>query len=208
MDAEVIDRLMPVHTRPAERALALGVAQSLDLPVDVDQVWNPATAPAAVLPFLAWALSVDEWDARWPEERRREIIARSIELHRIKGTRGAIDLVLEMLGYGDAVVIEDRDWPRFGAESFFGGRVIFGEPGLKWGPSDPHWADFWVNVQSPVTIDDVVRLAARIIEVSPVRSRLRAVTMVGVVYVYGASGLVYGAPVTFGGVYEFGGSNG
>lgn len=207
MPESLIDKLVPPHTLPAERAMMRAVEAALDIPIPIGTVWNPETAPDEVLPFLAWALSVDEWDPLWPEDRQREIIARSIELHRIKGTLAAVDLVLELMGHPDAVIIEDKDWPRYGEETFFGGAVEYGADGLVYGPSDASWADYWVEVQSPVTISDAARLAARIIEVAPVRSRLRSVKMVGVVYVYGAADLVYGAPVTYGGVYEFGGAS-
>lgn len=67
--------------------------------VPIRQLWSPQTCPAAQLPWLAWALSVDEWDATWPEETKRQVIAASIEQHRKKGTVGALRRALQRLGY-------------------------------------------------------------------------------------------------------------
>lgn len=68
---------------------------------------DPATAPAAMLPWLAaWVdLVLDE---NWPLERRRELIGRASELYRWRGTRR---------GLGDYLQI------------YTGSRPSFGEPG-------------------------------------------------------------------------------
>ena len=40
-----------------------------DLDVPIDRLWNPATCPENILPFLAWALSVDVWNPQWSVEQ-------------------------------------------------------------------------------------------------------------------------------------------
>jgi len=50
--------------------------------------------PAELLPWLAWGLSVDTWDAGWTEADKRAAVAGSIELHRRKGTRVSVEIVL------------------------------------------------------------------------------------------------------------------
>jgi phage tail P2-like protein len=62
--------------------------EAIDLPVG--NLWNPQTIPAQILPYLAWALSVDTWDNQWPENIKRQVIAASVEVHRKKGTVGAV----------------------------------------------------------------------------------------------------------------------
>ncbi len=91
------DDLLPPNATPAERAFSLATGR--DMPVPIKQLWSPATCPAAVLPWLAWALSVDEWDSTWPVETQRQVIAASIEQHRKKGTVGALRRALQRLGY-------------------------------------------------------------------------------------------------------------
>lgn len=206
MDPEIVDQLMPAHTQPAERAMVRGLVSAFSFPVPITSVWDPATAPAAVLPFLAWALSVDEWDPLWTIERQREIIAASIDIHRHKGTLMAIEMMLDLMGYGTARIIEDKDWPRIGAAEFYGGALEIGAPEWVIGPADPSWADYWVDLLEPVDAYAVARLAARLAEVAPVRSRLRRVTLAGGRYLIGDDLWRIGDPITLGGIYDIGGT--
>jgi len=100
----VADNLLPPNATPAERALASAGARVSDVPVPVADLWDPWSCPADLLPWLAWALSVDEWDPQWPEATRREVVARSIELHRHKGTVWAVRRALEALGVEPEIV--------------------------------------------------------------------------------------------------------
>jgi phage tail P2-like protein len=89
--------LLPPNATPQERALSLATGRDVGVPIK--QLWSPLTCPASVLPWLAWALSVDEWDGAWPVETQRQVIAASIDQHRKKGTVGALRRALERLGY-------------------------------------------------------------------------------------------------------------
>jgi len=89
--------LLPPNATIQERAISLSVNRLPTVPLKT--LWTPATCPEAQLPWLAWALSVDEWDAAWPIETKREVIAASIEQHRKKGTVGALRRALQRLGY-------------------------------------------------------------------------------------------------------------
>jgi phage tail P2-like protein len=91
------DDLLPPNATPQERALSLATGR--DIAVPVKELWSPQTCPAGILPWLAWALSVDEWDPAWPEQTQRNTIAASIEQHRRKGTIGALRQALQRLGY-------------------------------------------------------------------------------------------------------------
>lgn len=86
--------LLPPNATPLERALEAATARIGDVPVDVAAIWDPATCPIAVLPWLAWSLSVDSWDPAWPDAVKRDAVARSIALHRRKGTRFSVEAVL------------------------------------------------------------------------------------------------------------------
>jgi len=89
--------LLPPNATPQERAISRSVDRAV--PVPVRTLWNPATCPEGILPWLAWSLSVDEWDASWPVDQKRAAIAASIETHRRKGTIGALRRALQALGY-------------------------------------------------------------------------------------------------------------
>lgn len=112
------DDLLPPNATPQERALSLAADRLPDAPVK--HLWNPQTCPAGILPWLAWALSVDEWDPAWPEQTQRNTIAASIEQHRRKGTIGALRQALARLGY--EVEIDEQT----GAAYTFGLKVKLG----------------------------------------------------------------------------------
>lgn len=98
------DDLLPPNATTQERAVSLALDRLPEVPIR--QLWSPQTCPAAQLPWLAWALSVDEWDSTWPEETKRQVIASSIDQHRKKGTVGALRRALQRLGY--EVEIDER----------------------------------------------------------------------------------------------------
>lgn len=98
--------LLPPNATPTERALSEAIGRIDDVPVIVKQVWNADTAPASVLPWLAWAFSVDDWDVDWTEQQKRDTIKSSIQSQRIKGTIGAVKKQLAALG----IDIQVQEW--------------------------------------------------------------------------------------------------
>lgn len=91
--------MLPPSATAQERALSEAIARLSDVPLLVRESWNPATCPASLLPWLAWALSVDEWDTTWTEQEKRDVIEASLMIHRHKGTIGAVRRALTPLGY-------------------------------------------------------------------------------------------------------------
>lgn len=104
------DRLLPAGSTALEVAAAQACAVIERMPVPLRRLWNPQTCPAELLPYLAWAWSVDRWDANWPEATRRNVVAASAYVHRHKGTIGAIRRVVEPLGY----LIKITEWWKTG----------------------------------------------------------------------------------------------
>jgi phage tail P2-like protein len=89
--------LLPPNATSQERAISLVTDRLPDAPIK--HLWSPQTCPAGILPWLGWALSVDEWDPTWPEQTQRNVIQASIENHRRKGTIGALRQALSRIGY-------------------------------------------------------------------------------------------------------------
>lgn len=100
-----------------ERALDLAGAARLDaIPVPLGTLWRPEACPANLLPWLAWAFSVDEWDETWSEAVKRQVIDASVEVHRKKGTIGAVKRALAAVDYRVDIVEwwqTDPPGPRF-----------------------------------------------------------------------------------------------
>lgn len=67
--------------------------------VAIRTLWTPTACPVDLLPYLAWALSVDRWDKNWPAEKKIASIQQSYWLHRRKGTRAAVRRVIEDMGF-------------------------------------------------------------------------------------------------------------
>jgi len=88
--------LLPPNASRLERALSVAPAASLaGVPVAIDTIWNPATCPVALLPWLAWGLSIDLWDSSWTEAEKRAAIADAILFQRRKGTPASLRQVLD-----------------------------------------------------------------------------------------------------------------
>lgn len=98
--------LLPPATTPLERALAQVCTQATDLQTQIRELWSPADCPVDLLPWLAWAFGIEEWDGRWTESQKRSSIAASIAIKRYRGTIGAVRHALAALGFG----VEVQEW--------------------------------------------------------------------------------------------------
>jgi phage tail P2-like protein len=92
-------RLLPTGSSPLEVAAAQACAVIESTPIPLRRLWSPDDCPVNLLPWLAWAFSVDRWDSGWPEETKREVIRNARFIHAHKGTIGAVRRVFEPLGY-------------------------------------------------------------------------------------------------------------
>ena len=99
-------QLLPNNSTPLESLAAQALAEIQRVPIPLRQLCNPNTCPVAVLPYLAWAFSVDRWDSNWTEATKRAAIRSSRYIHAHKGTIGALRRVVEPLGY----LIEVMEW--------------------------------------------------------------------------------------------------
>lgn len=142
--------LLPPNATPLERALAKASAMPHS-PEVIRQLWNHRTCPLHLLPWLAWAWSVDEWDPAWTEGQQRAMVGASIRLHKKKGTVWAVREALLRSGLESVRVIEK--------------------------PVDAeHWSHFDVDiavVDRPLTQGAIDRAAALIEENKAQRSVLR-----------------------------------
>lgn len=141
--------LLPPNATPLERALAKACAMP-HAPEVIRRLWNPWQCPVELLPWLAWAWSVDEWDSAWTEAQQRSMVAGSIRLHRKKGTPWAVREALLRSGLESVRIIER--------------------------PEGAHWAEFDIDVavvDRPLTPEAIDRAADLISEYKAQRSVLR-----------------------------------
>ncbi|WP_240663459.1 phage tail protein I [Sphingomonas sp. UV9] len=86
--------LLPPNATLLERALEEATARIGAITAPIDTLLDPYLIPAEWLPWFGWGLSFDSWDADWTEAVKRQAVAESIALHRIKGTRASVEIVL------------------------------------------------------------------------------------------------------------------
>lgn len=98
--------LLPPHLGELERDLDAALARIEETDIPIATLWDPWRCPLAALPFLAWALSVDVWRTHWSEQRKRQVVAASLDVHRQKGTRPSIERALSAV----SVDIELTEW--------------------------------------------------------------------------------------------------
>lgn len=132
--------LLPPNATPLERAMAKA-GRLRHTPEVIRTLWSPWDCPLPMLPWLAWAWSVDEWDLAWTEAQQRAMVAASMRLHQKKGTTWAVREALLRSGLESVRVIEH--------------------------PEGAHWAEFDVDVavvDRPLTQAAMERAAALIQE--------------------------------------------
>jgi phage tail P2-like protein len=93
------DRLLPSGSTQLEVAAAQALSKIGNLSVPLRDLWDPDSCPLKLLPYLAWAFSVDRWDENWTEQAKRSAVRAAWFVHKHKGTIGALRRVVEPLGY-------------------------------------------------------------------------------------------------------------
>jgi phage tail P2-like protein len=101
-----VSTLLPPSASQLEQLAAQALARIERVPIPIRDLVNPDRCPVDLLPYLAWAFSVDRWDSNWSEAAKRQVIKTSYYVHSRKGTIGALRRVVEPLGY----LIEVLEW--------------------------------------------------------------------------------------------------
>lgn len=112
----ISSHLLPLGSTPLEKRAAEILKSAVENPIVIADLINPDKCPVHLLPYLAWAFSVDKWDENWSEEVKRIAIKQSFFIHKRKGTINAVRRVVEPIGY----MVNLKEW--FNA-------VPMGEPG-------------------------------------------------------------------------------
>ena len=86
--------LAPENSTALELALERLTRRLEDVPVPLRDLWRPDTCPIELLPWLAYALSIDSWNPTWSESVKRNVVAAAIEIQRKKGTAASVRQVV------------------------------------------------------------------------------------------------------------------
>ncbi|SPJ33431.1 phage tail protein I [Kushneria phyllosphaerae] len=101
-----MSRLLPPNSTELERLAAEALADLERVPVPLRTLMSPDDCPLPLLPYLAWAFSVDRWDTTWSEATKRGVVRSAFYVHSRKGTISALRRVVEPLGY----LLEVEEW--------------------------------------------------------------------------------------------------
>lgn len=183
------NHILPPNATKLERALA-AAASMQHTPEVIKTLADSQRCPVEFLPWLAWAMSVDEWQDDWPEARKRAAVRSAVELHRKKGTPWAVLRALAVHGFDDCEIIEYanflQDWQASGGKYLDGSWQLNGQalspnvPGARdvvRSAALNHWAQYAIRVNSadvPWNRAQQQRLAAVARRYAPARSHLVA----------------------------------
>lgn len=183
------DSLLPVNATSQERAIEASTARLSDVPVPVRDVWNPDTCPSAVLPWLAWQYSVDQWDATWSDDQKRGVIKASVSVHRHKGTIGAVRSVFTALGFGDVIIDEGRNNKKYDGSMRYDGFANYGD--------SAGWPYYRVRFSKALSTAQANQAIAMLANVAPLRSKLWALDFTDAT-------LIYNGVAKYDGSYKYG----
>lgn len=159
------ESLLPPNASRLERSAAASGAHISGLPTPPRYVRNPSACPAPLLPFLAWELSVDEWNPNWGEDVKRKVITESVNIHRHKGTRGAVSRALAaVFGADNFTLIEGANAGRYDGTKAYNG--------LHYYTHGDYWARYSVLIKQPISIEQAATLRRLLAFVAPVRCHL------------------------------------
>lgn len=176
--------LLPPNVTQLERRIEGSDALIERARAPLQTLWNAQTMPAHMLPWLAWAVGVDDWDSQWEEQQKRAAIDEAIPIRRKRGTVWAVKRALEVLGYSDVELLEhtgqQQQWLDAGGLLLDGSWSLDGRS-LKVENAPrvvtTHWAQYALafNVNdAPFAARSQRRLRRRVEDAAPVRSELIA----------------------------------
>lgn len=98
--------LLPPNATAIERAFEKVAMEIAAIPTPIREVWNADTCPLPLLPWLAWALGIRQWNTTWSEAVRRSVVRNALAIARRKGTRRSVVDMVE--AFGGAIAIREN----------------------------------------------------------------------------------------------------
>lgn len=182
--------LLPIGSTPLERRLSHTFSAIAAIPVPINLLWQAEHCPKALLPWLAWSLSVDEWDDNWSDEQQRNSILNSIHIHKTKGTVAAIRRVLASAGYGEVEILENTAAILYNQANTYNGDYLHGA-------TDTHWATYKVVLKRPISIEQSEQVKRLLANTAPVRCHLIGLS-------FEQANNLYNQQITYNGEYTYG----
>lgn len=163
--------LLPPSSTKFERALEAAATRGEIGSNRISDIWNPTTCPVDLLPWLAWAVGVEDWNPNWSEANKRAVIAATPDIRRHRGTVWAVKEALKSAGYADAQIEEGLPMLRRDGSALYNG-VDYHSAGSRWAIFSII-AD--VGEGQPITTEERNLLLSLIERAKPLRSQLREI---------------------------------
>lgn len=137
------------------------------LPQNVVVILTDIVTPTALMAFADhFSLIGDGWEFAKGEAEQRELIKTAIEIHRHKGTPWAIRQALQVIGFGDAVLIEHS-----GYRSHDGGFRHDGSDIYR----SANWWEYDLRINRPLTREQATKIRLALVEIAPARAVLKRI---------------------------------
>lgn len=184
-----VKSLLPPNATKLERIFEQVTARIGAVPINLRPTWNAATCPLNVLPWLAGAMGVEEWNSAWPEAYQRDVVATARGIRRKKGTPGAIRRALTALGHPNAELIERSGTFFYDGAADYSGIYRYGDAS--------QWAYFSVKLTRPVSVAQAAIIRQRINSVKRNCCHLEQLD-------FTSSPILYDGVMAYDGTYTFG----
>lgn len=183
-----VKSLLPSNASPLERALEQAPGKRLEALPSGARLWSSTDCPSAFLPWLAWALGVEQWPADASENVKRNLIASAVDIHRRRGTIGAIRDLFRALDLGEIQIEEGNGLP------IADGAIHEGFPrsGAQNG-----WAEYIVYIHQLLTVEQADTVRRLLVGVAPARCHLWGLD-------FSHAALFYDGQAQFDGQYTYG----
>lgn len=107
--------LLPRSSTTAwEDALESAISRISQVPVPIASIKQPQETDPRALTALGWEWSVNEWQSAWADQRKRDVVDASPEVHRHLGTAGAVRSSIAALGYA----VTMQEWFEYAGEPY------------------------------------------------------------------------------------------
>ena len=185
----MLETLLPPNATAQEIALEGATARLNAVPVALRDVWNPDTCPAEMLPWLAWAFGVDEWDASWSDDAKRNTIRDAVSIQRRKGSVWSIKRAIAAAGFGDSQLIEGNSNNFYNGTPKHNGLITHGDP--------TEWARYRFVLTRPISNDQASQVRRLLDSTAPVRCHL-------IEMIFTEAANLYNGAITYDGAFNHG----
>lgn len=181
--------LLPQNALAFERAFDLAASRVDAIPLPITDMWSAERCSGELLPYLAWAFGVDEWDDGWSDEAKRSTIREAILVQSRKGSVWSIRRVLRNAGYGSITLVEGLYGRKYDGSAKYNGYVTHGDP--------TEWAKYRIVLDRPITNAQAAQVRRILNITAPARCKLQE-------FVYTQANNIYNGAISHDGIYNHG----